>query len=467
MATACGWTVQVEHLDGSPYTLFGTRSRGNTVVSNIEAKDGAGFCIRVKPENPFPEARESGEQRSRYNLRSQPNAMDVDQPETPWKWFANIYMDGKKEAEDDSIVYTDPRHEHYEPDGVLFQGRAEAVVDESSGDIGFEHDLVVLPWIFTQQGIDTLISRMDIHKPTVEVPSSVMEQDVADISQAMASDSLSEPSRAKRGNIEIVIERCITGEKIRPSSTYRAEEVESENTDGMYDVSYDEANKHYFYGTTVETSRYRADEAFYAKFVIQYHDRTKLIGMGLCARDGTAIEKRPLPAASASTGSPGSLKRLRDCETDSGEALIDVGLTSDDESVTSDSDTDSDSDVPRRKRQAIPGLRTTKPRKKMTPRMNRNAIEPLMQSMVFVGSTGRSVPESDFDFKNDHQFGSDAQAARKLFETEPMQLAIANTPEAGGNQLIMSSNEVAKMTDTEKEMADKAMIEMADGDDIF
>ena len=250
----------------------------------------------------------------------------------------------------------------------------------------------VLPWVFTQKGIDVLLGKMDISKANVDVPSTELDQDIADVTQAMANDSLSDSAGTKHGQIEIAVARVVIGKKIHPSSHWDHDEAKSEvedDEDRTHEISYaDEPSKQHTYASTVLTRPYRAVESFYTKVIVQYHDITKLIALKLCTRDGTPIDKGalPLPALPSSAESPSSPKRFRVTEAGPDDTAVDSSMSSDDESASSDPT--SDSDVPRqKKRRAIPGIRKAKPRNRKNKALSwlgPKADEPSIQSMAVI-----------------------------------------------------------------------------------
>jgi hypothetical protein len=142
MPSVQGFNITIEGVDGTPFTTYGTRSRGKIVSTSIEARDGARFQIRVKPDLPFPEPKDSmsgGEHQpdSRHCLESSnaQDAMDCDEPDRrpkrPYEFFAYVYIDGNPRSEDNLLIPTEAGAEYYEAEGHVFKGRCcEPVVEE-------------------------------------------------------------------------------------------------------------------------------------------------------------------------------------------------------------------------------------------------------------------------------------------------------------------------------------------------
>ena len=384
MPVSRGFDISVEGVDGTPFTTYGTRSRGQTVYTHIEAEDGARFQVRVKPQAPFPEPSDvaQGPERQlqyRYSLRSSTQQQDVPQDtmdcddshpapktERPFEYFADVYIDGNKKSENNEMIVTDPDARWYEADGSVLRGRL-CSVDDTSGDNGQKSDLCanfnIFPWMFTKKGIEILLGRMSISKEEADFPPTDMEQELADLTAAMAEDNLSESRASKRGQIEVVISRHICEEDIKPSRRWwgKSDEASASTNDdeNTHHITIDSLNNEQIRFGSVKTRRYRPDEDWYTKVVVSYHDRAKLVNLGMAHPDGTPKSRGTfLPTLSASPESP--LKRIRDSE--SAPSKSNDTMSSDNDESPSES---SDSDVPRKRRGTIGSSKGhTKPRNK-------------------------------------------------------------------------------------------------------
>ncbi|EXJ62287.1 hypothetical protein A1O7_02720 [Cladophialophora yegresii CBS 114405] len=483
MPSVRGFNVTVEGTDGTPFTTYGTRSRGKIVYTSIEARDGARFQIRVTPDFPFPEPKDAmvgGEQQSnsRHGVESSnaQNAMDCDEPdgkpEIPYEFFASVYIDGNSESEDNSQIPTEAGEQHYRSKGHVFKGRCCGAVMEQDAFGGSDYGsgmlakYLVLPWVFRQKGIDVLLSHMNISETEADIPTTDLEADLADVTEAMANDGLSKPTGRKPGQIEIVITREVTVKMVRPKKYAKPEDTVHLDNDecNTHEVTVDANNKRHMHLTTVKTRPYRADEQFFCKVCISYCDIAKLRKLGLCTQDGSPTDRRLL-AISSSPESPGPLKRLRDYESGRHEVRTDDPMLSDGEESTS-SDSTSDSDVPRRnkRRGAITSRRSkARPAK---PRRNNHTLswtarkdhESTNQNLraAHASSTSLVLPEFHFDL-NDEVSGwvreLHAEFGRLGATDNKPQLALTSAePEdvptgTGDMKLITVSNETVELSD--------------------
>ncbi len=450
MPSARGFEITIEGIDDIPFTTYGTRHHGKIQYTNIEAKDGVRFQIRVRAEVPFPEPEDASigkpHTESRYRLRSSKkqddlDAMDCDEkPKRPYGFIARVYMNGLSKWEDTSILAIDPTDKFYSSEGHVFEGRC---CNPILGKGGSKSEMIgtfpVLPWMFSQKGIDVLLDQINLSKANVDLQES--SSDIADVTQAMAN-SLSESPSRKTNQIEVVIGRIVLGEATGPSTNYWKTTdvtVEGDNGDSTQ-VAIDRENTQHIRAKTVKTIPYRADENFWTKIIFQYHDITKLVGLGLCDRFGTPITKRALalPAPSSNTEFASPLKRLRLSETVKAKASIDGNMSSDeDESASSESS--SDSDVPQRKkfRESNSGGR----RKAKSLKSNMKALS-LRGRNAAEKTTIQSLPaieSSSFNFKLDEAKSTDNQ----------LQLVDAGSPQgastAAANGLVLATNEIVQM----------------------
>ncbi|OCT50334.1 hypothetical protein CLCR_07097 [Cladophialophora carrionii] len=401
MPSVQGFNITVEGVDGTPFTTYGTRSRGNVVYTSMEARDGARFQIRVKPDFPFPEPKDpivGGEQQpvSRQSLESSGanNAMDCDEPygepNRTYEFFASVYIDGNSRSEDNLQIPTEPGEQYYRSEGHVFKGRCcgavmeDDVVSGSDSESGMLTRYLVLPWVFRQKGIDVLLGHMNISKTDADIPTTDLEQDLADMTEAMARNGLSKPAGSKRGQIDIIITREVPVKVVRPKKYGQQEDtVHRDNDDcNTHEVTVDANNKRHIRTTTVTTRPYRADEQFFCKVCISYYDITKLRKLGLCAQDGTPIDRRLL-ALSSRPVSPGPLKRHSHYESGRHGLRTDHPMLSDGEESAS-SDSTSDSDVPRR----------TKRHRAITSRRRKARLTKPRKNNQMLGWTAREGPES-------------------------------------------------------------------------
>ncbi|EXJ56233.1 uncharacterized protein A1O5_12689 [Cladophialophora psammophila CBS 110553] len=379
MPSTQGFEIAVEGADGVPFATYGTKSLSGGIISmKIQAKNGVTFRIRVKPQFPFPEPNDVPQSQSRYKLRPSTqhaagsdtrDAMDCESSKTigktndPVCYIAYVFIDGNKTAECTGIIVVDPKCSAYSAKGCVLDGRC-SLLDDSEIQNHSEHDLApnmsVCPWVFTERGIDVLLSRMDISKADPDIPSTKMEQEVADLTQAMADDNLT-PAKGKRGEIEVRIVRAVHVARMSPDSYWKRKEEGGPRSDDdkTHDVTLARDKEEHVRMIGIKYRRYRRDEAFLCKVIFQYMDIAKLVTLGLCTTDGKPIEHRPgrtnggpLAMLSSSLDSQLSpLKRVRYLEPEqgrSGESELDKSQSSEEEN--SAADTMSDSDVPLLKR---------------------------------------------------------------------------------------------------------------------
>ncbi|KIW89663.1 uncharacterized protein Z519_09819 [Cladophialophora bantiana CBS 173.52] len=379
MPTTQGFEILVEGVDGVPFATYGTKLLSGGIISTkIQAKNGVTFRIRVKPQFPFPEPRDVPQSQGRYKLRPSTqhagssdtrDAIDCESSKTSGKtkdpicYVAYVFIDGNKTAECTGVIVVDPERSTYSAKGYVLDGRC-TLLDGLETQNHAEHDLApnmsVCPWVFTERGIDVLLSRMDISKADPDIPSTKMEQEVADLTQAMADDNLT-PANGKRGQIEVRIVRAVHVAQMSPDSYWKRKEEGGARSDDdkTHDVTLDWDKEEHVRMIGIKYRRYRRDEAFLCKIIFQYMDIAKLVSLGLCTTDGTPIEHRPGGSNGGPSAMPFSsldsqlspLKRVRYLEPEqgkSGESELDKSQSSEEEN--SASNTTTDSDVPLLKR---------------------------------------------------------------------------------------------------------------------
>ncbi|OAP65666.1 hypothetical protein AYL99_01638 [Fonsecaea erecta] len=385
MPSTHGFEFLVEGADGVPFATYDTRPLGRRIITTkIQAKTGVRFNIRVRPHLPFPEANDASPDEGRYNMRPSTRPAQVAgegdakpsraaaKPEDEFHYVAFVYLDGKKKAESTCNLVVDPKDSRYHEEGYLMVGRfslADDSATQNRSDQDLEASMSVSPWVFSERGIDVLMGRMDISRADPDIPSTAMERDLVDLTQAMGNDNLRGGANAKRGQIEIKIVRVVPDGEIRPNQYWKRDEEETpkNNDDRTHDVIIDKDQEHRISMISTKYRRYRPDEAFLCKAIFQYMDIAKLVSLGLCNVKGEAIDRRqknaigsPLSILPSGRGPQrGQLKRLISLKREQGEhggLEMAKSLSSNDEE--SASDTTSDSDVPRRKRRA--GIRGRK-----------------------------------------------------------------------------------------------------------
>ncbi|OAG44274.1 hypothetical protein AYO21_01270 [Fonsecaea monophora] len=396
MPTTQGFEFLVEGVDGVPFATYGTRSLGRSIVSTkIQAKTGVSFQIRVKPQNPFPTPNDAPLGQSRYNLRPSTrraeltNGRNVGNLESPgasadpkasFLYVAFVYIDGNKKAECSNVVVVNPESRKYSEKGCLLPGRYSLLDDtatQNRSDQGERAHMSICPWVFTERGIDVLMSRMNISTADPDIPATAMEQELVDLTHAMDKDKLGEAAQFKRGEIEVKIIRVLEDYVVGSELYWKRENQETpKDDDGQtHDVTVDRGQEQQIHMHSVKYRRYRRDEAFWCKAVFQYMDIAKLVNLGLCNPHGGLVERPQGNTIGSSLQSlsslqyqlmPGQLKRTRGGGQESGkhgESELDRFSSSEDSAST----TTSDSDVPHRKRRGPMKRRGAKAsKKKMT-----------------------------------------------------------------------------------------------------
>ncbi|KIX94997.1 uncharacterized protein Z520_09307 [Fonsecaea multimorphosa CBS 102226] len=372
-----GFEFLIEGVDGVPFTNYGTRSLGPRIISTkIQAKNGVRFNIRIKPQAPFPDPDNAPLGRSRYNLRSSAppaevaggrDGMDYESSRAAADevvYVAYVHVDGNKKPECTSVIVVDPEDSGYSSKGCLLDGRYSLADDATTQDRSDEDsttNISISPWVFSERGIDVLMGRMDISTADPDIPSTAMEQELADLTQAMSKDSLYGAAEEKRGEIEVKIVRVVDAGGVCSDAYWkRGKEESPKDDDGKtHDITIDKDQEQRVSMVTCRYRRYREDEAFLCKAKFQYMDIAKLVNLGLCNTKGEPIERRQndavgQPLAISSSGHDsrlGQSKRVRGLEREQAkQGELDLARYSSSEEEGSASDTTSDSDVPRRKR---------------------------------------------------------------------------------------------------------------------
>ncbi|KIW27694.1 uncharacterized protein PV07_07412 [Cladophialophora immunda] len=380
MPTTQGFEFLVEGVDGVPFTTYGTRSLcGRIVSTKIQAKAGVRFHIRVKPQIPFPppnDALSSGQ--SRYKPGASTRQVEgvgegdamghgssdaTAEAEKEILYLAMVYMDGNEKAEASKLIVVDPESRKYKAEGYLLDGRyslANDTAPQTGSSLGIMAVMSVSPWVFTERGIDVLMSRMDISTADPYIPSTAMEQEVVVLTQEMNNDNLHAGAESKVGEIEVKILRVLHDGDVRPDLYWkRSEEETPKEDDGRtHDVTIDQNQAQRVTMASVKYRRYQPDEEFLCKAKFQYMDIAKLVNLGLCNTTGEPVDHRQnavdsrlatlLPSSREARA--GQLKRARGFEGKAGKRReSELARSSSSEEEESASDKTSDSDVPRRK----------------------------------------------------------------------------------------------------------------------
>jgi len=158
------------------------------------------------------------------NVQSSPIRSQTSYPPSPpFDFLATLYLDGRRKAERKLIVYLDPNHEDFGPEGKsIFKSRW---VQTQDGGIQ-EH-----AWVFNDIGIDTILDKL-VLADTGKEPA---EDELAIIAAMEGAGIIAEPDieregRKKIGQIEVKISRVILGRK-SVNYHYRPKHMEGENED--------------------------------------------------------------------------------------------------------------------------------------------------------------------------------------------------------------------------------------------
>lgn len=149
------------------------------------------------------------------------------QASPPFHFLASLFLDGRAKAERRVIVYLDPEHVDFPPEGkAKFRNRwiqaRDGTVTENS-------------WVFKDLGVETVFKRLLI-KGTRDSPEEVEETSEDSITSAMTSTGLraEDPARPEEksglGKIVVVVERITLGEKWNERN-YRARHQKGEAED--------------------------------------------------------------------------------------------------------------------------------------------------------------------------------------------------------------------------------------------
>jgi hypothetical protein len=193
---------------------------------------------------------------------------------------------------------------------------------------------------------------MALNAPDPDMPSDAMEREVDEVTSALAADSLTPTKKSKTGQIEVRLTRIVelrTGGDPGWQREGGAGRVE-DDADGSHTISVDPHSGKSIRVNTCQWRPWDENEEFYVKFVYHYMGIEKLVNLGLCTADGTAIAplryKGPdnalagLPDTSASKVSP--LKRLKAHHVESAQIekmdLSDPSDSSEEEASSSDED---------------------------------------------------------------------------------------------------------------------------------
>jgi len=380
MPQAHGFNVTLVSVDGEDYveygnqTVGGSASRSRVVSSKVLARDGERFCVKIRYPSVYA---------PRYELRSNFNNSSVDGPddnmalenqransnEPPYKFALKVYVNGEEEQECSKILSPGLQE-------VVMTGRYK-ILSKGTGQRAI--DVSVQPWIFTDRGIETLLSRLDLSLDT-HIPESSIEREVHEVADAL--EDLTPEKRSRRlGQVEVKIYRLIDLGVGSYQGSYRKDEdqdTDDINADGTLAITTDRKSQVLKRLNMHAYEAYDDNEEFYAKFVLQAMDLPKLVNLGLCTPDGKPTQQRwqgkmPLaimPSSSTCLSSP--MKRVKTSshgsDSEDGDDKMD---DSSDSGNSSDEATSSDEDShrPRKRRGAIMQSKTMQGR--VTPATSR------------------------------------------------------------------------------------------------
>ncbi|KAK5459806.1 hypothetical protein LTS15_003935 [Exophiala xenobiotica] len=364
MPQAHGFNVTLVNVGGEDYpeygnqTVGGSTSRSRVVSSKVLARDGERFYVKIQYPSVYA---------SRYDLRSNSNNNSVsglnhnmakkhqcaNSNELLYTFSVKIYVNGQEEQECSRILSRDLQE-------VVMKGRYR-ILSEGRGRRAI--DVSVQPWVFTDRGIETLLSRLDLSLDT-QIPESAIEREVDEVADAL--EKLTPEKRSRPGGqVEVKISRLIDlGVGVYAGGYRRDEEDDMEDikADGTLAITTDRKSRVRKRVQIHAHRPYDDKEEFYAKFVLQAMDLPKLVNLGLCTPDGKTTQQRlqgkmPLaimPSRTACQSSP--LKRVKTSSHGSDSEDDDDKM---DDSSNSDSSSDdgmsSDDDAhrPRKRRAAI------------------------------------------------------------------------------------------------------------------
>ncbi|KIW51892.1 hypothetical protein PV05_10567 [Exophiala xenobiotica] len=364
MPQAHGFNVTLVSVDNEDYveygnqTVGGSASRSRVVSSKVLARDGERFYVKIRYASVYA---------PRYELRSNFNNSSIGGPngnvakenqransnELPYKFALKVYVNGEEEQECSRILSPDLQE-------VVMKGRYK-ILSKGTGQRAI--DVSVQPWIFTDRGIETLLSRLDL-SPDSHIPESPIDREVDEIADALENLTPAKRSRPG-GQVEVKIYRLIDlGVGIYEGGYRRNKDQDTEdrNADGTLAITTDRKSQSFKRLHMHSYEPYDDKEEFYAKFVLQAMDLPKLINLGLCTPDGKPTQQRlqaQMPLAimpSSSTCQSSPMKRVKTSshgsDSEDGDDKMDDSSDSD---SSADEGTSSDDDAhrPHKRRGAI------------------------------------------------------------------------------------------------------------------
>ena len=414
MPSTRGFQIDILDTGGETLTNYGTRTRGNLVYTHIEAKQGLGFQVRVRPSQPFPDPDHIPALRSLDQTASQ-EPMEYDPVDhKPCAYFAYVYMDGSTTHD----AATRVRMEKDKKPRFL-KGRVYLPEDGESatetGDTSMASTMSVLPWIFSERGIDVVFNGLNLSGAEVDVPETEHDAEMAELTQALSREGLTRPINRKRGMIEVAIKRVVKIEPVPPGEEWKLKPEEEVDNGNTHKVTFGAELQETIPITVWRCAPYRSDEAFFCKVTFHYHDISKLVRMGLSSREGIPITDRQLRAWPTPARNPDrektTLKRLQGSGAEI-EAAVKHGdqLDDDEDEDFSPVESSSDSDVqPFKRRGAVARSRkgTLKQTiKDATKTASRQARKDTRQALGWTAPKGEaaerlslelSLPEFTFD----------------------------------------------------------------------
>lgn len=395
MPTGYGFDVRVITPDGRPFEEYGSQRTGQRKIisTKIQAKDNQPFQIRVKTEQPFPFPKEhnarpnpfrrsignAGSSKNMYHFgssglqdpmdeESNKDEMDCGHGESPsvdYDFVAYVYIDGQPVEECTAVLCTDPKSCEYEPDGYILEGRFDSVGYTSKGP---SRPVVVREWVFSSRSIDQLIAKLNIAAADPKIPNDDIDQELDEVTKALADDTLSNPTQRKRGQIEVDIARVHrVGMASQNSPWNRAEDLDGVGDDDLatHSVGLSSRIVRDFNAVEWKLKWHNPREQFFVKFVFQYMAIEKLVNLGLCTAEGKPTDHRGTDKSPSTFGTrPGCLKRVKSVDMDKMKDKMNPIMISSDEDEESPSEATSSSDSEGGQPRARLGARGKRPVRK-------------------------------------------------------------------------------------------------------
>ncbi|KIW20617.1 hypothetical protein PV08_01192 [Exophiala spinifera] len=298
MPEAHGFKVTLISADGKDYVEFGnqsigTPSRARVISSKVLAKDGEQFHIKIDFGSAYDHLVGTPHKKHRYDLRSSfrnpLNRVDeaVAKPseqsteKLPFTFGALIYISGQKKA--DYAQLLNPSQQN-----VVVKGRHSIErVGESSSNV------VVKPWMFTERGIEAMLSDLDLSLGSQHSDKST-DCEVDEITDAL-KNATNTKHTTPGGQIVVLIRRCVVlGESQYAGGWHRAGENEdiARPNDNAPSITTSKSSTRFKKVKFMNYKIYDQDDDFYAKFVIQALDLPKLVNLNLATPNGEPITQR-------------------------------------------------------------------------------------------------------------------------------------------------------------------------------